>query len=99
MAVANVQLSADAKEDLAAFRRDKRALTRIRRALTNLEDEAPNLDIQTLTGRAPWKRLRAGDWRILFRPFTPAEIEHYGGGYLVARIVNRRDLERAIRTL
>jgi hypothetical protein len=48
-------------------------------------------------------RLRVGDWRIVYRPLTRAELKRLGAveseGYLVARIVNRRDLERTLRTL
>jgi hypothetical protein len=62
-----------------------------------------NLDIVALRGRAPWLRLRSGDWRVLLRPLSAAELADVGGaaerGFLVARIVNRRDLERAVATL
>jgi hypothetical protein len=45
-----------------------------------------------------------GDWRILYRPLTREELDRLKlgeqpEGYLVARIVNRRDLERTLRTL
>ena len=42
-------------------------------------------------------RLGTGDWHILVRPITPDE--HPDGGYLVARIVNRRDQDEAVRKL
>ena len=64
-------------------------------ALDGLNAAAPNLDVRPLRGRAPWFPLREGDYRILFRPLAAAE----GDGYLVARIVNRRDLEEPIRHL
>lgn len=64
---------------------------------------APNLDLVALRGRAPWLRLRSGDWRVLLRPLDAAELRDVGGaaerGFLVARIVNRRDLERAVTSL
>lgn len=53
--------------------------------------EAPNLDVKPLKASGPWARLRVGEYRILHRPIE--------GGWLVERIVDRRDLERAIGTL
>jgi hypothetical protein len=62
-----------------------------------------NLDVLALRGRAPWLRLRSGDWRVLLRPLNAAELAEVAGtatgGFLVARIANRRDLERAVATL
>jgi mRNA-degrading endonuclease RelE of RelBE toxin-antitoxin system len=84
-----------------------------------------NLDIKALKGASPWLRLRVGDYRILYRPLTRAELKeleelskwseltgspwrgrgsgrHKGpseAGYLIARIVHRRDLHRAVQTL
>jgi len=82
-------------------------LDRVEAVLVGLEaDPAPgNMDIKALQGRRPWLRARAGDWRIIFRPLTAEELlrwrerETQTQGYLVARIVNRRDLERTLRTL
>ncbi len=51
------------------------------------------LDIVPLVGKPPYRRLRIGTYRVLFRPATTAEVPL--GGYLVVRIVHRRDLERA----
>jgi mRNA-degrading endonuclease RelE of RelBE toxin-antitoxin system len=93
--------------------RDLRSLThsqgldRVEAALVGLEaNPTPdNLDIKALKGQRPWLRARAGDWRIIFRPLTRAELlrwreyEQQTQGYLVARIVHRRDLERTVRTL
>jgi hypothetical protein len=64
-----------------------------------------NLDIKPLKGAKPWLRMRVGDWRIIFRPFSRYELSVMGEqspdakGFLVARIINRRDLEGAMRTL
>lgn len=64
-----------------------------------------NLDIKALHGRGSWLRMRVGDWRIIYRPLTREELERWREdkvqteGYLIARIVNRRDLDRALRTL
>jgi hypothetical protein len=47
--------------------------------------------------------LRSGDWRVLLRPLSVRELADVANaatrGFLVARIVNRRDLERAVATL
>ncbi len=60
----------------------------------------PNVDVKPLTGRAPWLRIRVGDVRILCRPLRANEGQTAGGaGYLMARIVRRRDLERTISEL
>jgi hypothetical protein len=63
----------------------------------------PNLELVALRGRAPWLRLRSGDWRVLLRPLNATELTNVAGnaerGFLVARIVSRRDLERAVATL
>jgi hypothetical protein len=81
---------------------------RILRALTEtLEAEATpaNADIKPLAGSAPWLRLRVGDWRVIYRPLTAEErlatTLPRGGDdadevYLVARIVARGELERAV---
>jgi hypothetical protein len=41
--------------------------------------------------------MRVGDWRVLYRPLL--ENETGGSGLLVARVINRRELERAVRSL
>jgi hypothetical protein len=80
------------------------------RSLEGLADAPPpaNLDVKPLEGRPPWRRLRTGDWRIIFRPLEPQERtalssirgEPVGKGtVLVERIVNRRDLERILAAL
>ena len=59
------------------------------------------LDDRPLEGAAPWRRLRVGERRIIFRPLTQQEKVLYGAevGYIVDRIIDRRDLERAVKTL
>ena len=61
-----------------------------------------NLDIRPLTGRSPWLRLRIGAVRVILRQLTPSETGLLGlksPGYLVERIVDRRDLDDALRPL
>lgn len=64
---------------------------RIADALKLLAEDAPNQDIKALRGAAPWRRLRVGDYRILYYPT--------GDSYEVDRIVHRRELDRAVDTL
>jgi hypothetical protein len=64
--------------------------------------------VKALEGRPPWRRLRAGDFRIIYRPLEPRELTALSrtrgepaevGTVLVERIVNRRDLERILAAL
>jgi mRNA-degrading endonuclease RelE of RelBE toxin-antitoxin system len=71
----------------------------IREALEGLAGGETNLEIKPLTGVAPWHRLRVGEYRILYRPVDPEEGGDTNARWLVARIVHRRDLERAVSTL
>lgn len=75
------------------------ALKRIREAIEGLGAGAATLDIKPLTGAAPWHRLRVGDHRVLYRPIEASEAANSNARWLVARIVHRRDLERAVSTL
>jgi mRNA-degrading endonuclease RelE of RelBE toxin-antitoxin system len=74
-------------------------LTRIREALEGLAGGTTNLDVKPLAGVAPWHRLRVGDYRVLYRAVDPGEAADSDARWLVARIVHRRDLERAVSTL
>ena len=67
-----------------------------------------NLDVRPVAGHAPWLRLRAGNFRILFRRLTRAELDllalrrgtaESDTGFLIARIVDRSGLERAVDTV
>lgn len=92
-----IELSTRAARDIKRIDAPERR--RIRAALHELAAGEENLDIKALTGQQPWLRLRAGDWRVLYRPYSPAEQAEHGPGLLVARVVNRRDLLKAVRTL
>jgi mRNA-degrading endonuclease RelE of RelBE toxin-antitoxin system len=67
------------------------------------EPHPANLDVKPLTGRPPWLRVRRGEYRVLYRPLTDSELraldasEH--AGFLVERVIDRRDLERAASAL
>ncbi len=93
-----------AERDLRRLRRspDRAALLE---ALDHLS-QVPlpdNLDIVPLSGRAPWHRLRVGHWRILFRRLSEEELKLAATdateGYLIGRIIHRRDLLEAVRGL
>ena len=56
-------------------------------------------DIVPLVGKAPWLRMRVGSHRVLFRPVTQREKATLGGGYIVGRVIHRRDLVRAAANL
>jgi hypothetical protein len=59
-----------------------------------------NADDKALAGRSPWRRLRVGELRLLYRPMSadelPTDERH---GRRVARIVHRGQLDRAVSTL
>lgn len=74
-------------------------LSAIQRALEALASSERNLDIKALAGADPWRRLRVGDHRVVFRLVDPAEGRDPAVRILVARVVHRRDLERAVATL
>lgn len=72
-------------------------LSRVREALDALAGDEPSLDVKALRGQSPWLRLRVGDYRILYRPLVPDESA--GASYLVARVIHRSELDRAVGTL
>ncbi|MEO7804852.1 MAG: type II toxin-antitoxin system RelE/ParE family toxin [Actinomycetota bacterium] len=89
-----VELSARAAKDLrkVVAGQDRERLLRAMKEGLTLDQWPPNLDVKTLKGAEPWMRMRVGDWRILFRQVD-------AGPVLVARVVNRKQLEEAVRTL
>lgn len=100
----HVELSTRAIKDLRRLDRAARdRVTRVLRADLVADPRPRNLDVVQLEGRAPWSRLRVGDHRVIFRPLTAAELRALGArqrkGILVERLINRRDLEKAIRQL
>lgn len=97
----HLELSPRAERDLGKV--SVSTLRRIEKALGDLAAAAPNLDVQPLSGRTPWRRLRVGSYRILFRALSRDEVERLTGtrmgGYFVARVVDRKEQDRAIRRL
>ena len=97
--MARVELSRRAIDDLDELGKARSQVERVLSALAQ-EPLPPNLDITPLEGKQPWRRLRSGAYRIIFRPLSGRD-RHAGAAraFLVVRIVRRRDLERTIRGL
>jgi mRNA-degrading endonuclease RelE of RelBE toxin-antitoxin system len=98
----HIEISTRAERDLRQL--DRRDRDRVVDGLRRLAAEPPpaNLDVKAIAGALGWSRLRIGDFRVLYRQLTQRELvalERVGAGILVARIVNRRELERAVRSL
>ncbi len=95
-----VELSKRALRDLR--RVDHKSRRRLLDLLENelaAEPQPANLDIKALAGRPPWLRVRRGDYRVIYRPLTIGELEKLAAreraGFLVERVIDRGDLERA----
>jgi mRNA-degrading endonuclease RelE of RelBE toxin-antitoxin system len=91
--VAEVRLARGTEKDLDGL--PKRAAVRVLNALEKFGEDpaAEGLDVKALVGRRPWRRMRVGDYRILFRPSQRGRV------LLVARVIERRELERALASL
>lgn len=61
------------------------------------------MDVKPLKGNEPWLRARCGEHRVIFRAMGRDELRGVGAkaktGYLVSRVVDRAELERAVRAL
>jgi mRNA-degrading endonuclease RelE of RelBE toxin-antitoxin system len=99
-----VELSKRALRDLRRIdhKSRKRLLDLLEHDLAT-EPQPANLDVRPLTGRMPWLRLRRGEYRVLYRPLTSSELRALAAseqaGFLVERVIERGDLERAASTL
>ena len=91
--LSNVKLAPRAIRDLKHL--DRKTRTRMQQAFEALGTDTANLDIKSVAGHAPWRRLRVGEYRVLYRELT----DEADGRYLVARVIDRRDLHRAIDKL
>ena len=91
--MAEIRLSRRAVKDLDAL--PKRTAARVLGVLERLAEDptSDRLDVKGLAGRRPWRRLRVGDYRILFKPVDRGRI------LLVARIIDRKELDRAVAAL
>jgi len=88
-----IEIAPRATRDLK--RLDRSTRRRVRQAFEALAAGAANLDIKPIVGHAPWRRLRVGEYRVIFRESAPDEDSRY----LVARVIDRRDLHRTIDRL
>lgn len=100
----HIELSKRALKDLRRIdHANRRRLLNLLEQDLAAEPQPPNLDVKPLVGRAPWLRLRRGDYRILYRPLTDAELRTLRAaeqtGFLVERVIDRGDLERPTSTL
>ena len=92
MVVPRIRFSRRAVKDLD--RLSSPDAKRVLAALGRLVTPRPrDLDVVPIVGRRPWLRLRVGDFRVLFRP------EDAPSTFLVVRVIDRRDLERAVARL
>jgi mRNA-degrading endonuclease RelE of RelBE toxin-antitoxin system len=95
----HIELSKRALKDLRRIdHANRRRLLNLLEQDLAAEPQPPNLDVKPLVGRAPWLRLRRGD----YRPLTDSELQTRAGeqaGFLVERVIDRGDLERATATL
>lgn len=85
-------------------RLDTATRDRVRSVLARTLTQVPlpgNVDIKPLTGLSPWLRVRIGEHRIVCRRLTDRELSGTGAthGWYVARIVDRRDLAAALKSL
>lgn len=88
-----VRLSRRAVKDLDSL--PKKNSRSVIVAIERLADDpaATNLEVKMLLGRRPWRRLRVGTFRVLFRFFEGQK------GLLVGRVINRKELEKAVLSL
>jgi mRNA-degrading endonuclease RelE of RelBE toxin-antitoxin system len=91
--LSSIKLAPRAIRDLKSLNRQTRK--RVQQAFQALGADVANLDLKPVAGHAPWRRLRAGEHRVLYRELT-GEAD---ARYLVARVIDRRDLHRAIDKL
>jgi hypothetical protein len=79
---------------------------RLLRLLDTLEDDPwpDNLDVTALAAHRPWMRVRDGNYRLFIRPLTDTElstldVELPDTGYLVARVIDKKDAVRVVKGL
>jgi mRNA interferase RelE/StbE len=91
--VAEVRLARRAVKDLDSLAKKAAAnvITAIEKLGANPSD--PNLDVKPLAGHRPWKRLRIGNYRVVFQLSDVQRV------LLIGRIVDRKELDQAVKTL
>jgi mRNA-degrading endonuclease RelE of RelBE toxin-antitoxin system len=91
--LSNIKLAPRVIRDLKGLDRQTRKW--VQQAFQSLEADAANLDGKPVASHAPWRRLCAGEHRVLYRELADDADAHH----LVARVIDRRDLHRAIDKL
>ncbi len=91
--LSNIKLAPRAIRDLKGVGRQTRK--RVQQVFQALGADAANLDIKPVAGHPLWRRLRVGEHRVLYREL----VDEADARYLVARVIDRRDLHRAIDRL
>jgi mRNA-degrading endonuclease RelE of RelBE toxin-antitoxin system len=91
--LSNIKLAPRAIRDLKGL--DPQTRKRVQRAFQALEADGASLDVKPVAGHAPWRCLRVGEHRVLYRELA----DEADARYLVARVIDRRDLHRTIDRL
>jgi mRNA-degrading endonuclease RelE of RelBE toxin-antitoxin system len=92
-----IEIARRAERDLRKLSRQD--MQRVRDKLAEFVAGAENVDVKALQGRSPWLRLRVGELRVLLRPLTQDESTGGTPQWLIARVIARRELERAVASL
>jgi mRNA-degrading endonuclease RelE of RelBE toxin-antitoxin system len=91
--LSNIKLAPRAIRDLKNL--DRQTRKPVQQAFQALGADAVNLDVKPVAGHIPWRRLRVGEHRVLYRTLA----DEADARYLVARVIDRRDLHRTIDKL
>jgi mRNA-degrading endonuclease RelE of RelBE toxin-antitoxin system len=91
--LSSIKLAPRAVRDLKGL--DRQTRKRVQQTFQALEADAANLDVKPVAGHAPWRRLRVGEHRVLYRELA----DEPDARFLIARVIDRRDLHRAIDRL
>lgn len=91
--MADVRLARRAVKDLDSL--PNKAAQRVVAAIekTAADPSDPGLDVKILVGRRPWRRLRVGNYRVLFRFNEGQKL------LLVGRVIDRKVLDKAVESL
>lgn len=91
--MAEVRLARRAVKDLDSL--PKKPALSVIAAVDKLADDPsdPSLDVKALVGRRPWRRLRVGNYRMLFRFYEGQK------GLILGRVIDRKELEKAVESI
>ena len=83
-----IEFTEAARRDLRTLQRD--LLLRVNTRILNLADNPRPRGTETLQGSRGLRRLRIGDYRIIYAPDDPQEV------VTIARVRHRRDVYRGL---